>query len=87
MTITTFAELMEVDNPTFETLSEILKEYAESGAAISGRVVVTIIRKMELTKAQKRDLANHARFGISKQTALRFPKEAQEYRKVIDALV
>lgn len=87
MAITTFAELAEVEKPTFETLSEILKEYAESGAAISGRVVVTIIRKMVLTEAEKNDLANSARVGIRKQTALQCPEEVEQYKRVIAALV
>lgn len=86
MAITTFAELAEVEKPTFETLSKILKEYAESGKGISGRVVVEIIRKLVLTEAEKNDLANSARVGIRKQTTLRFPGEAEQYKRVIAAL-
>lgn len=87
MPIKTFAELMEVENPTFKTLSAILKIYAESGRGIVGGEVVAIIRRMELTPGQKNDLANHARFGKWKQAALRFPEEAQEYERVVAALV
>lgn len=86
MAITTFAELEKEEKPTFETLSAVLKEYAESGAAISCSSVISIIKKMTLTETQKNNLANLARVGMLKQATLGFPRDAGHYRRVILAL-
>lgn len=82
----TFRELHESKNPTFEQLSATLKEYAKSGAAISGQVVVEIIGRLQLTKDQKDQLIRYAGKGVMMQTAFRLSKEAEQYRKVIMAL-
>ncbi len=41
-----------------------LKDYADSGAAIIGRIVIQVIDKTPLTKNQIKELQNHILIGI-----------------------
>jgi len=84
--MTTFTQLEQVDDPTFEDLSRILESYAEGGWSVSGRVVTRIIRRMTLSEEEKNKLTSLARIGIRVHKSRCEPEETWQYEQVINAL-
>ncbi len=58
-----FAELQQSDSPNPQDVIDTLKDYAETGAVISGRVVIEVIGKSGLSREQLSDCLTHATKG------------------------
>jgi uncharacterized FlgJ-related protein len=87
----TFAELEKSENVTAGELIETLKEYAQEGSRISSMVVISIIKKTELSEADYDELIKISQRGINVQGENRkssqitlVDKMQNEYKKVID---
>ena len=72
-----FAELEGKERVSTDELKATLRDYAESGAAMSARVVNALIDRVKLTESDLAELANSARRAIEVQVENRFSSKAQ----------
>jgi|GEM_PF-2375176 len=63
--VKSFAELQQSDTPNPQDVIDTLRDYAESGAAISDHVVIEVIAKANLSRKQLSDCLNHAQQGYN----------------------
>jgi hypothetical protein len=87
-----FAELEQKESVTTAEVTAVLQEYAESGAAIIGRVVIDLIGKARPNVREKIVLIKHARTGMEMQGRVcRTPasrnKNVGEYQQVLTYLM
>jgi hypothetical protein len=87
-----FADLEQKESITTAEVTVVLQEYAESGSAIIGRVVVDLLRKTRPTVKEKMLLIKYARTGMEMQGRVcRTPesrnKNVGEYQKVLTYLM
>ncbi len=62
-----FAELEQRQIVTASELKDTLKDYAESGAAILGRVVIALVERTPLSATDRAELLAYARTGVTVQ--------------------
>ncbi len=86
------AVLFEREQVSPDELKATLRDYAESGAGISDRVIA-LIDRVELTKDDLSELAGSARKGVEVQTTImenkarrRGERDDQDVRKYQDVL-
>ncbi len=81
-----FADLQRRPSVRAEDLMATLREYATSGAAISGRVVRTLVMRTLLDADQMAHLIESAERGAESQRSRNFPRDAESYEDVADLL-
>jgi hypothetical protein len=81
-----FAYLEKQKVVTAEELKAVLQEYATSGACISSKTVIGIIRRTKLTDEDKAELIASAETGRDSQAERLFHQDAKKYQEVIDFL-
>ena len=72
--------------PSAEDLKAVLEDYATTGAAINARVVIALIKITTLSWVDISELLASALKGLEDQTRRHFPKDANEYGKVVNYL-
>lgn len=77
--VKTFAELEGSESVTFEELQACLEDYAVGGWAISARVVIKIVDKVDPSLEQLNELSKSALGGFDNQSNRRQTKTADEY--------
>jgi len=82
MAVRTFYDLERAETISSEDLKDTLREYARSGAGISGRVVTELVRRTPLTQDDLNHLQESARLGEETQQNLRQARDAAQYADV-----
>ncbi len=88
-----FADLTNKESVSVSELKATLRDYAESGSAILGDVVIALINRVKLTQDDRKELQDYVFKGIENQEKHPFrssdrtvAKEIKEYRQVLHRL-
>ncbi len=81
-----FAQLEHDQNVTSTEVEEVLRDYVKVGAAISARVVITLIGRTKPNGIQRNIMKELALKGACEQFERHHRKDGAEYQQVMEHL-
>lgn len=81
-----FAKLELDQNATAQDVEEVLRDYVNTGAAVSARVVIALVIRTNPNAYNRGIMKELALKGACDQARRHFGKEASEYQEVLDFL-
>ncbi len=84
--ILSFVELGQKKEATYEDFLATLKDYVDTGAAISSEIAVKLIKRLNLSPEQKEEIKKLAEQGATDQEKRGFKEDARAFKKIVKEL-